>query len=102
MTSTTTTTPNACGLEPLTGCRVAGGAKTALLVRDLPNDGKDQLVMKWVDAPADVAAIRSPPPITRSVSTTGKACCCRRPRPPGGSATASPAGARSGTASSTG
>lgn len=59
-TSTTTTTLNACSLVPLAGCRVAGGAKTALLVRDLPNDGKDQLVMKWVDAAADVADFGDP------------------------------------------
>src|SRR5262245_14418426 len=55
-TSTTTTTVAGCGPEPLAGCRSATGGKTGLLIKDLSNDGKDQIVVKWDRVPATAVA----------------------------------------------
>src|SRR5262245_14433099 len=64
-TSTTTTTAAGCGLEPLAGCRPATGGKTGLRIKDLANDGKDQLVVKWERVPAtDVADFGDPLTVT--------------------------------------
>src|SRR5262249_37900761 len=62
--TTTTTIPNGCSLEPLAGCRAATGGSTALVLKDVANDGKDQLVMKWVGVLADVADFGDPLAVT--------------------------------------